>query len=76
MEAEEDEVVSEEAFQTEDVVLPVAHPSEDLLLGVVLQADREMVPHLLVAGTCLLQGTCHLPGICHLPVEVHLGDPL
>jgi len=61
VEAEEDEVVLEEAFQTE---------------GVVLQAGQEMVPHPLVAETCLLQGTCHLPGICHLPVEVHLGDPL
>lgn len=76
VEAEEDEVVLEEAFQTEGVALPVAHPSEDLLLGVVLQAGQEMVPHPLVVETCLLQGTCHLPGICHLPVEVHLGDPL
>ena len=39
-------------------------------------SGQEMVPHPLVAETCLLQGTCHLPGICHLPVEVHLGDPL
>ena len=43
VEAEEDEVVLEEAFQTEGVALPVAHPSEDLLLGVVLQAGLDTI---------------------------------
>lgn len=43
VEAEEDEVVLEEAFQTEGVALLVAHPSEDLLLGVVLQAGLDTI---------------------------------
>jgi len=43
VEAEEEEVVSEEAFQTEGVALPVAHPSEDLLLVVVLQAGLDTI---------------------------------
>ena len=51
MEAEEVEVVSEEAFQTEGVALPVAHPSEDLLLGVVLQAGLDTIDLLV----CLIR---------------------
>lgn len=44
-------MVSEEAFQTEGGALPVAHPSEDLHLGVVLQAGLDTI----ASPVCLIR---------------------